>query len=311
MSKRSIQIIANPSAGQEGLNLKTVQRVFAEQPVEWDLQVTQGAGDAERLAKKAAKAGADVVAIYGGDGSVAEAAAGLAGSAAALAILPGGTANVMSVELGIPWKLEDALRLAADPTSPLRTIDLGVVNRRPFILRVGVGLEAEMVAGADREAKNRFGVFAYLWSAFQNLTQPQAAQYRLTIDGEPVETEGLTCIIANSGNMGQGGLNLIPGIAVDDGLLDVIVIGQSGLKMFLDLAGSILGLSNVQPEERSARYTELGQEIRSTIQYWQAKEVTLRSEPRQSIQYDGELLDDDDVTCAIRPGVLRVLAPAT
>ena len=304
MRKRLIQIIANPGAGQDGLNLKTVQSVLAEYDVDWDIGITKQAGDAQRQARKAAKAGVDVVAIFGGDGSVAEAATGLAGTRAALAILPGGTANVMSVELGIPGNIEDALRVAADPKSDLRAVDLGTVNKRKFVLRVSLGLEAAMVAGADREAKERFGVFAYLWSAVQNLSQAQPAHYRLTIDGEKVETEGLTCIVANSGNMGQAGLNLIPGIAVDDGLLDVIVIGQEKLKGFFAAAGSILGLASVQTEEHTARYSELGQEMRSTIQYWQAKEVTVTSSPRQRIQSDGELLNGTRVRCTIEPGAL-------
>ncbi len=81
MSNRFVQIIANPGAGQEGLNLKTVQNIFAAYPVDWDIRITKAAGEAVRMAREAADAGADVVAIYGGDGSVAEAAAAFAGSA--------------------------------------------------------------------------------------------------------------------------------------------------------------------------------------------------------------------------------------
>ena len=310
MTKRTIQIIANPGAGQDGLNLKTVQSVLAEYEADWDIAITKQAGDAERLARKAAKAGADVVAIFGGDGSVAEAAAGLAGTKTALAILPGGTANVMAAELGIPGKIEDALRVAANPESTVRSVDLGTVNEQKFVLRVSLGLEAAMVAGADRETKDKYGVLAYLWSALQNLAQSQPARYTLTVDGKEIEAEGLTCIVANSGNMGQAGLNLIPGIAVDDGLLDVIVIGQEKLKGFFAAAGSILGLASVRPDERSARYSELGQEMRSTIQYWQAKQVTVAATPQQRMQSDGEVLEATHVRCAVEPGTLRVVVPA-
>ena len=81
-----------------------------------------------------------------------------------------------------------------------------------------------MVENADRELKDRFGNFAYLWAAVQNLIQPKVSRYQLVIDGKEIETEGLTCIIANSGNLAQRNLSLIPGIDVSDGLLDVIVI---------------------------------------------------------------------------------------
>jgi YegS/Rv2252/BmrU family lipid kinase len=311
MSKRFIQIIANPGSGQDGLNLKTVQNIFAEYPVDWDIRITKQAGDAERMTKDAAEAGADVVAIFGGDGSVAEAAAALAGaSKTSLAILPGGTANVMSVELGIPGKLEDALRIAADPTSKIREVDLGTVNDRTFVLRVSLGLEAEMVAGADREAKDKYGVFAYLWAATQNIVASQVARYRLVIDGKEINVEGLTCIVANSGNIGLSGVNLIADTAVDDGLLDVIVIEQAGAKTFLDVIGSVLGAHQTESGTDPIQGDATKQAIGSTISRWQATEVEVTCDPPQSIQSDGELLDGNHIHCRIAPGALRVLVPA-
>lgn len=310
MTQRSIHIIANPGAGQEGLNLKTVHAVFAEFDVAWEIDITRQAGDATALAAEALAAGADVVAIYGGDGSVAEAAAALEGAAASLAILPGGTANVMATELGIPRQLEAALRVAADPASQVRTVDLGAVNGRPFVLRVSLGLEAAMVAGADRTAKDKYGVFAYLFAAAQNLITPTLAHYTIAVDGQTFSSDGLTCIVANSGNMGQAGVNLIPGIAVDDGLLDVIVLEQAGVKGFFDLAGAVLGVSQVTPEERAARSREFDQQIKSTLRYWQGREVRITCEPVQEIQCDGELLSAAELHCVVRPAALKVLVPA-
>jgi diacylglycerol kinase (ATP) len=311
MSKRFIQIIANPGAGQEGLNLKTVQSIFSAYPVDWDIRITKQAGDAETMTKEAADAGAAVIAIYGGDGSVAEAAAALSGaSKTCLAILPGGTANVMSVELGIPGNLEDALRVAADPSSKVRAVDLGTVNGRTFVLRVGIGLEAEMVAGADREAKDKYGVFAYLWAAAQNIAAPQLARYTLVLDGEESEIEGLTCIVANSGNIGLSGVNLISDTTVDDGLLDVIVIEQAGVKTFLDVIGSVLGMNQPDSGEDATHTGEAKQSLGSAIRRWQAKEVEITCDPPQSIQSDGELLEGNHIHCRIQPGALRVLVPA-
>ena len=66
----------------------------------------------------------------------------------------------------------------------------------------------------------------------------------------------------------------------------------------------------MQPEERDARYSALGQEMRSTIQYWQAQEVIVAASPRQRMQSDGELLKARQVRCTIEPGALRVIVPA-
>ena len=143
--QRRIQIIVNPAAGQDIPVLGTFNTVFRECGYEWELSITKQAGDAELYARQAAAQGVDVVAAYGGDGTVAEVASGLAGTGVPMAILPGGTANVMSVELGIPTDLAAACRVACDPNHTIRAVDMGLVNDHHFILRVGIGFEAAMV----------------------------------------------------------------------------------------------------------------------------------------------------------------------
>jgi YegS/Rv2252/BmrU family lipid kinase len=265
--------------------------VFRAAGVDYDVSITKAAGDATEQARKAVEGGADVVAAYGGDGTVAEVASGLIGTSVPLAILPGGTANAMSSELNIPQTLRPATELICAENNIVRKVDMGSLyvvspelgdHWRNFILRVGVGFEAAMVEKADRDLKDRFGNFAYLWAAVQNLTQPQVARYQLVIDGQEIETEGLTCIIANSGNMAQRNLSLVPGIDISDGLLDVIVIQPAGLRMFTDLIGSITGLINVDASSDT--------EGKRAVQWWQAKEVRLVSTPAQTVQLDGEVL---------------------
>ena len=96
MSKR-VQVIINPTAGQDQAILGTLNRVFHDADITWDVSITNKAGDARRFARAAVEAGVDIVAAYGGDGTVMEVATGLIGSTVPLAIFPGGTANVMSL----------------------------------------------------------------------------------------------------------------------------------------------------------------------------------------------------------------------
>lgn len=308
MPPRRVHVVINPAAGQDEPILNTLNRVFQEAAIDWDVSLTKQAGDARQQATLAVQNGADVVAVYGGDGTVAEAASGLVGTNVPLAILPGGTANVLSVELDIPPTLLPACQLITDPQTVVRKLDMGQVNEHYFILRVGIGFEAAMVEKADRNLKDKYGVFAYLWSAVQNLYKPEIARYKLVIDGKPVETEGLTCMIANSGNMGQAGLNLIPSINVSDGLLDVIVIQQASLRTFFDLIGSIAGLKPVQSDPALDR-SNLGEPQPQSLQYWQAKEVSVTTEPAQTAQYDGEILGQVAVQCKIIPAAISVLTP--
>jgi len=307
MFKR-IQVIINPAAGQDEPILNAMNKVFGEAGIEWNVSLTKQAGDAQRLAQEAAAAGVDVVAVYGGDGTVAEVASGLIGSPVPMAILPGGTANVLSVELGIPVDITQACQLASGANSKIRKVDMGLVNEHHFILRVGIGFEAAMVENADRELKNKYGVLAYLWSAVQNLYKPEIAHYRMLLDGKLVETEGLTCIVANSGNLGQAGINLIPGIDVSDGLLDVIVIQQASLRTFFDIVGSIAGLKQLPADDPESQQN-FSEQVRQSLQYWQAHEVSIETLPVQSVQYDGEILGKTAIQCKIIPQAINVVVP--
>src|SRR5512134_1855301 len=109
-----VHVIINPGSGQPKPILHTLNAVFRPRDIEWDISLTRKSGDAERFARQAAENGADIVAAYGGDGTVMEVARGLMGLETPLAIFPGGTANLMAVELGIPKDLAKAVAVAAD-----------------------------------------------------------------------------------------------------------------------------------------------------------------------------------------------------
>lgn len=311
-SFQRVHVVVNPAAGQDEPVLSVLNSVFNAAGVTWDVSVTKGPGDAVEQARTAAQAGADVVAAYGGDGTVAEVATGLMGTSVPLAILPGGTANAMSSELNIPQALRPACELICSPNVVVRKVDMGEMNGRPFLLRVGVGFEASMVEKADRSLKDRFGNFAYLWAAVQNLVQPEVAHYRLEIDGQVIETEGLTCIIANSGNMAQRNLSLLPGIDISDGLLDIIVIQPAGVRLFVDLVGSITGILNVEAGKTAGggANSSIGygsDQTKRAVQWWQAKQVTLTAEPPQVVQLDGEVLGRESITCRVLPQAVRIV----
>ena len=88
-----ITVILNPAAGQSSPLLKTFNRVFHEAGYAWDIRLTNQFGDGQHHARRAIQEGVDIVAVYGGDGSIMDVAAGMIGSQVPLAILPGGTGN--------------------------------------------------------------------------------------------------------------------------------------------------------------------------------------------------------------------------
>jgi YegS/Rv2252/BmrU family lipid kinase len=210
-------IIINPGSGKPRPILHTLNAVFKPKDIDWDISLTKKSGDAERFARQAAESGVDVVAAFGGDGTVMEVARGLIGLETPLAILPGGTANLMSVELGIPKDLEKAVEVAADENSLIHSIDVGKVGDGYFLLRVGMGFPARKVEYADRKMKDRFGVLAYTLAAVKAISAKTEADYNLTVDGKVYEIRTRACQVYNAGKMGKA-TALVPGISVDDGL---------------------------------------------------------------------------------------------
>lgn len=291
---RRIHVIINPAAGTDQPILKTLNLACQEAGVDWEVFVTKQAGDGMRLAREAWQAGVDAVAVHGGDGTVMEVASGLVQSGVPLAIIPGGTANVMARELGVPIDLVEACALAAGEPARIRKVDVGEIGEHRFLLRASAGLEAAMIEGAPRPLKDRYGILAYAISALQALADPESALYRLRLDGEEVERPGITCIIANSGATGSPRFTLSPTIRVDDGLLDVLVIQKSDLATLLSLAASVVG----------------GQENAAALEHWQAREVEVVADPPQVLQADGEIIGQTPVKARVIPQALEVIVPA-
>jgi YegS/Rv2252/BmrU family lipid kinase len=295
---KNIRMILNPSAGAKNPPLRVFNSLFYKAGIDWDIVITKDRGDGCELAKKAIADGADIIAVYGGDGSVMEVACGVQGSNIPMAILPGGTGNVLAMELGIPQNLENACSLITQPEkSGVRSIDLGITNdsRLPgFALRAGVGLEADMLEGTDRDLKDRYGIFAYIMGGVQALRDFKESYYHLLLDGHPMECNGLTCLIANAGSFGVPGLTLDPKVKIDDGLLDVFVIRKTDLLGLFSLAASVVG----------------GTEKKGPAQHWQVKNVRIEAEPQQSTQADGEMWGKSPIEIHVQHKALKVIVPA-
>lgn len=290
---KRMRVILNPAAGQDEPALKVFNRIFREAGYEWDVRITQQAGDATRLAKEAISDGVDLVVVYGGDGSIMDVAAGMVGSDIPLGIIPGGTGNVISLALNIPRTAEEAAELLVADERTIRNVDAGMVGDKFFLERLGVGLEATVTQAADREAKDKYGIFAYIISTVQALAEPDIVHYHLTIDGETIETEGLSCVVANVGDLGVANLTLSPDVSMSDGLLDVFIIRKAGLLNLFSLAASVIG----------------GNENQETMPHYKGREIEIVAEPFQAVQADGELIGNSPVTVSILPKALKVIVP--
>jgi YegS/Rv2252/BmrU family lipid kinase len=287
-----IHVIVNPAAGRGAPILHILNSVFRPAGIIWDISVTQGSGDAARFTAQAVAAGVDVVAVYGGDGTVMEVAGSLAGNPTPMAILPGGTANLMAIELGLPRNLALAAQIAMREDSTARVVDLGKAGNQRFMLRVGIGLSARKVEATSREMKDRFGILAYSLGALQALRTSEPARFSFLLDGRPAECEAIACVVDNAGTIGIPGLSHSHEVSVSDGFFDVFAV------------------RDLLPEPPLPARTPVAQGRRAgtaIAQHWRARDITVVTDPPLPVQADGEMWGTTPISITVLPGAVRVL----
>jgi YegS/Rv2252/BmrU family lipid kinase len=291
---RNIEIIINPASGNDEPILNRLNDTIKDYDVKWHVCVTQPDYGAGQLAADALERGVDLIAVYGGDGTVHDAAAPLIGGSVPLCILPGGTGNALAGQLGIPRGLPEALKLALDGSPNILTIDTALINGDPFILNAGTGLYGSLVNVADRDMKSQYGWIAYILSGLQSLTQPENVTYTLTLDGERVEQEAVACLVTNVRSFGVLGLSLPNMVLIDDGLLDCFLIDAS-LRSALTSLGSLAG----------------NQQAIEALSHWQFRELKIEAETPQGIYVDGEenAIAETPAVLSVVPASLKVIVP--
>ena len=200
-------------------------------------------------ARQAVEEGAAVVCPLGGDGTVRAVATALVGTETPLGPLPGGTGNLLARNLDLPFdSIEKALIVAL--TGQNVRIDVGRLSVDPsgqhavpdehlFLVMAGVGLDAAIMAGAQERLKARVGSAAYVVSGFQNFLGPQF-RVRMKVDGEgEFARRTRTVIVGNCGRL-FGGLVLMPGARLDDGVLDSVVLSPRGVVGWSAVAGHVV-----------------------------------------------------------------------
>lgn len=295
-----IAVIINPVAGLKSEAEQIIRAYLSDfQDREITIRLTEGAQDATRFAREAAEAGAQLVVAYGGDGTMTEVASGLRDTGVPMGMLPGGTANVMAIELGVPVALDQALDLIFRQPHRLRKVDMGSIDSQPFLLRAGIGYEAEFSATAPRAAKRERGRLAYFEHALNRFRKLRPARYIIHAGGETHVVRGVTCMICNSTNIGVGKLQLLYESSVSDGLLDVVVIEGFGVGSLLRIAGSII--QSVLPGRKTAP---------SPIRHWQVSAVKIEIRPRQLVAFDGEKLKRArQVSAHVIPDAVEIVVP--
>ena len=282
--------------------LAVLNRVFADASVEWSVRVTQSGEDARAAAKRGTQE-ADVVAVYGGDGTVSEVANAMLAGSTPLAIFPGGTGNVIAQELGVPIDLEAAAQLACSKDAKSVALDALMLRERAYFLRVGVGAEAAAIIGASRQRKDDLGWFGYVLGTLDAIREAEPIDFQWQLDDCAFSGQAVACMVANIGRIGRGGLRFAESIKPNDGLLDVLVIRDARLITAGAMTASALG---TEPElgDAAEGLTD------APFQRFQCKRVQIDASDDVPVHADGDKIDSPPLDIQVNPACLNVLLPS-
>jgi YegS/Rv2252/BmrU family lipid kinase len=185
---------------------------------------------APKRVRRALREGAELIFVWGGDGMVQRCIDVVAGTDAAIAIVPAGTANLLATNLGIPKDIAAAVEIGL--AGARRHLDVGRVNGEGFAVMAGTGMDARMIGAADGALKDRLGRLAYVWTGARNL-RTDAFDARIDVDGARWFRGRASCILL--GNVGRvfGAMDAFPDARPDDGVLDVGVVTAEGVTQWL------------------------------------------------------------------------------
>jgi diacylglycerol kinase family enzyme len=235
VQRKRMLVIANPYATTVSARLKSLVVYALQGRYEVDAVDTRERGHASELCREAAAEGYDIVVAFGGDGTVNEAANGLAGTATALTALPGGATNVYGRMLGIPNDTVDAtehLLRIADDWRP-RRVDLGTVNGRHFLFSSGYGLDAAVVRQVDAhpKLKSRMRHWYFAYAGIGTFTRDYLVRPpRIDVEVAGRTVRGVTALVQVGDPYtywSSRALHVAEGIALDDGTIAGAVLTRA------------------------------------------------------------------------------------
>jgi diacylglycerol kinase (ATP) len=304
---RNALLIHNPNAGGGGKGrsrtLDAARHIFAAGGIQSELAETTGPGHATEIAERAANEGRGLVIACGGDGTLNEVINGLAahqnGHRVPLALLPGGTANILAKELDLPWDIPSAAEKLVRGT--VREIALGLATpleqpeKKKYFLSVGgAGPDGMIVYSLDLELKARLGILAYWWQGAREAFRYNFQHFRIVIGDQKIDAS--LVIVGRTKNYG-GPFKITTHADLFEDQFEVMALTtQSGLRYLSYLPTLWMG------------------NLRGTDGVIFHKADTLLCEPLDKnplyAQVDGEPLARLPVEFKIVPRALKLLVPS-
>ena len=288
-----LALLVNPSsAGGKTLKLlPKVEQELDELRIPFRVERTRGLEDGVERALRAVEA-SEVPVVMSGDGLLGAVGGAMAGSETPLGIVPGGRGNDLARALGVPDDPTGAVAvLAAGET---RRIDVGEANGKRFLGIVSVGFDSECNRRAN-EVRILRSNLVYVYSLFRTLVGWKPARFTIRAGEERMRISGYSVSVANSSSFG-GGMRIAPKAELDDGLFDIVTIGEVGRLRFVGNLPKVFKGTHVDEEE---------------VRVFRAAQLELTASRPFPVYADGEHLTDLPASIRVLPRALSVLAPPT
>lgn len=295
-----ITVIINPASGSSDDNFRqSIEEELTERGIAFEMRETDPEKGGFEIAQKAIADGARQLVACGGDGTIMSVVNGMAqaadgkGAQTTLAIIPGGTANLLAGALGIPSDVKEAVAVLA--AGQKRTIDLGRCGENIFALGLGLGLTERLVSQTSAQEKEKIGKLAYAKAMLREMgVKPTSFRFKLD-DGSEKQARGVAIVIANAGQIGHG-LSFAPDAAMDDGVIDLCILHRFYFRDVLRMLWQ--SLRGQLPADRA-------------VSFHQAKRIEIQSDPPLDLQIDGEVVDmTTPLVAEVLPKALTVCVPA-
>lgn len=291
-------VVANPASGRGrgGRVIPRVERLLSSLAVDHEILISAGPDDPERMAREAARGGAEVVAALGGDGLAGMVANGLVGTPTALAVIPTGTGNDFACNLGLHRRRPvEAAALLRDPS--ITSIDVGRITAGPrtrhYVNVAGAGFDSEVNELANRWQTRLSGAPKYVAAVLRTLVRFSPGQFEVTVDGEQQTIPAMMIAVGNGPAYG-GGMRICPDASLTDGILEVCVVGSMGRGEFLSNFPRVFRGTHVHHPK---------------VTMLRGSRVEVRADRAFQVYADGEHVGPVPAVFQVLPGALRVVVP--
>jgi YegS/Rv2252/BmrU family lipid kinase len=297
--KPKAALIFNPVAGQGNAEQDLAEIESLLNPaIDLDVVITTAESEPGELAKEAIARGATSIIASGGDGTLSAVAAALMGTNTPLGVISRGTANAFANALNLPTTIPEACEsIVAGNT---QVVDMAICNGLPMVLLAGIGFEAETVDLADRDAKNRLGMLAYILAGLKQVGSLHQFEVEIELEDKIIAVSAAAITIANAAPptsiLAQGAA----GVVFDDGMLDLTIVAPKtpliAIATAFDLLSSTLRGMASQREE---------------VGFLRSHKFKVTTTPPQKVVLDGEIIGMTPIEIECIPGGLTLFVPQT